>query len=491
MVSARIKKFLTILILLIIHLITHVRSFETPFQVPLSELQTGPKKVGIIGAGAGGSSAAYFLANSFRNTSIPVSITVYEKESVVGGRTNSIIFERNNTKYVVEMGASIFVEINYHLINASKKFGLELISFTDGYPEAKTAVWDGTQFVFEETSNTFWDIVKLFWKYGWTPIKIQRIIKAIIDRFLKGYDLTEPFYNIDSELERLHLVLEKQYTGQYYFSELKNINQLYLQHLVEPMTRVNYAQNLGEIHAMGTFISLAPQVNKIVCVRGGNHQIFENFIKHSEADLKLSTKVSNVTKIINDEGNIKYEIVTKDGSVDTFDAVILAAPIQFTEIRFINVNVQMKEIPYIKLHVTLIAGRLNPEYFGRNSSDEVPQAILTTNSGKTDFLSLAARVKLENGEILYKIFSQHSMSDELLDRIFTDRSSIYRKVWNSYPRLLPNQEFPRVELDDNFFYVNSYEPLISTMETECVSSNNIVKMLSQRWINVEKVKAEL
>src|SRR6185436_5273610 len=89
----------------------------------------------------------------------------------------------------------------------------------------------------------------------------------------------------------------------------------------------------------------------------------------------------------------------------------------------------MKEIPYIKLHVTLIAGRLNPEYFGRNSSDEVPQAILTTNSGKTDFLSLVARVKFENGETLYKIFSHHSMSNELLDY--------------------------------NFFYVNSYETLIS------------------------------
>ncbi|CAG8547559.1 4454_t:CDS:2 [Diversispora eburnea] len=487
MISAKIQKFLTILILLILlinHLIIHVRSFEIPYQVPFSELLTGPKKVGIIGAGAGGSSAAYFLSNSFRNTSIPISITVYEKESVVGGRANSIIFERNGTKYDVEMGASIFVDVNYHLLNASKKFGLDLISFTEGYPEAKTAVWDGTEFVFEETSSTFWDIVKLFWTYGWTPIKIQRIVKDTINKFLKGYDLTEPFYSIDSELERLHLTLEKQYTGQYYFSELKNIGQLYLQHLVEPMTRVNYAQNLGEIHAMGTFISLAPQVNKIVCVRGGNHQIFENFIKDSEADLKLNTKVSKVTKIINDEGNIKYEIMTEDGSVNTFDA-------QFTEIQFINVNVQMKEVPYIKLYVSLVAGRLNPKYFGRNSPDEVPQAILTTNSGKTDFLSLAARTKLENGETLYKIFSTHSMSDELLDRIFTDRSSIYCKVWNSYPRLIPNQEFPRVELDDNFFYVNSYEPLISTMETECVSSNNIVKILSQRWINVEKVKANL
>ncbi|CAG8570761.1 15583_t:CDS:2, partial [Acaulospora colombiana] len=342
--------------------------------------------------------------------------------------------------------------------------------------------WDGEGFVFEQSSSSYWDLAKLLWKYGWTPVKVQRMVDSIVGKFLKTYEISEPFFSIGSEIERLHVDIETQFNAQHYFSELKNVNQLYLQNFVEPMTRVNYGQNLGEIHVMGAFISLAPQGAK--SIRGGNYQIFENFIKHSEAELRLDTEVSKITKVIsieNDKEVLKYIVETKNGELDNFDAIVLATPIQFSKIKFENINVEMKEIPYVTLHVTLIAGRVNPAYFGCEKIEEVPQQIVTTNSGKTEFLSFATKLVLENGETLHKIFSHQEMSDEVLDRIFTERSWIYKKVWKSYPRLIPNQSFPRVEVDDNFFYVNSYEPFISTMETECVSGSNIVKLLVQRW----------
>lgn len=67
--------------------------------------------------------------------------------------------------------------------------------------------------------------------------------------------------------------------------------------------------------------------------------------------------------------------------------------------------------------------------------------------------------------------------------------------WDSYPKLPPTTNFPPVKLDRGFYYVNAFEPFVhivksiflvidiallrftSTMETETVSSRNVVDLL--------------
>ncbi|CAG8509062.1 3443_t:CDS:2 [Racocetra fulgida] len=348
-------------------------------------------------AGAGGSSASYWISEAFANSSTSIKTTVYEQLSQVGGRALIFNYTRDNTQVLVELGASIFIDANYHMTNSAIKFGLEFINYGEELKNPKAGIWDGDQFVFEQSSSSYWDISKLIWKYGWAPIKVQRLVSATISKFLKTYEFKEPFKSVDSEAERLHLDLERKFTAQYYFSELKNINQLYLQHMVEPMSRVNYGQNLGEIHAMGAFISLAPTGAK--SIKGGNYRLFEKFIEHSGATLNLNTKVVKVTKLrtTNDgEESVKYMVQTINGTTQVFDAIIMAAPIRFSGIEFENVYLEMKDIPYVTLHVTFVTGRLNPAYFNRTKVEDFPNQILTTNSGKTEFLSLSVKIVLEN-----------------------------------------------------------------------------------------------
>lgn len=45
-----------------------------------------PHKIAIIGAGAGGSSAAFWIAKAKERTQVVVEIDVYEREGYVGGR---------------------------------------------------------------------------------------------------------------------------------------------------------------------------------------------------------------------------------------------------------------------------------------------------------------------------------------------------------------------------------------------------------------------
>jgi len=78
----------------------------------------------LLGAGAGGSSTAYYLRKFAANKNLDVSITVYEKNSYIGGRSTTVNVY-NNPDEVVELGASIFVEVNESLYNATKEFGLE------------------------------------------------------------------------------------------------------------------------------------------------------------------------------------------------------------------------------------------------------------------------------------------------------------------------------------------------------------------------------
>ncbi|CAB4426785.1 unnamed protein product [Rhizophagus irregularis] len=449
------------------------------------------KKLAIIGAGAGGSSAAYWISNAFVNSSVKVDTTVYEQSSRIGGRTEIINFERDGITIPIELGASIFVDVNYHIVENSKKFGLEFINYGEEMEDSKTGIWNGEEFVFEQSSNPYWDTLRILWKYGLAPKKVQNLVKEIVGKFLEEYKFDEPYTSIDSESERLQLNKELKFTAQYYFSELEKINQLYLQHFVEPMTRVNYGQNLAELHALGAFISLAPQGAK--SIKGGNFQLFEKFVEFSGANLKLDTRVVKVTKLPSPDGinNVKYVVKSKDGSSEEYDAIILAAPIQFTGIEFENMNLKIKKIPYVTLHVTLVTGHVNPAYFGRSKIEDIPEQIVTTNSGKCEFLSFAGKLRLPNGETINKLFSHQELSDEMLDRLYISRSWTFRKVWKSYPKLLPNQTFPPLEPDENFFYINSFEPFISTMETECVSSKNIIKLIARKWDSSGPIKAKL
>ncbi|CAB5396339.1 unnamed protein product [Rhizophagus irregularis] len=331
--------------------------------------------------------------------------------------------------------------------------------------DSKTGIWNGEEFVFEQSSNPYWDTLRILWKYGLAPKKVQNLVKEIVGKFLEEYKFDEPYTSIDSESERLQLNKELKFTAQYYFSD--------------GITRT------------GAFISLAPQGAK--SIKGGNFQLFEKFVEFSGANLKLDTRVVKVTKLPSPDGinNVKYVVKSKDGSSEEYHAIILAAPIQFTGIEFENMNLKIKKIPYVTLHVTLVTGHVNPAYFGRSKIEDIPEQIVTTNSGKCEFLSFAGKLRLPNGETINKLFSHQELSDEMLDRLYISRSWTFRKVWKSYPKLLPNQTFPPLEPDENFFYINSFEPFISTMETECVSSKNIIKLIARKWDSSGPIKAKL
>lgn len=99
--------------------------------------------------------------------------TIFEQSNYIGGRSTTVDIKGNASLGTIELGASIFVEANKNLMTASEKFGLQLTRLTG--IESKRGglgVWDGKEFVFEETGS-YWDTVKMIWRYGLTPMKVR------------------------------------------------------------------------------------------------------------------------------------------------------------------------------------------------------------------------------------------------------------------------------------------------------------------------------
>lgn len=76
-----------------------------------------------LGAGAAGSSTAYYLQKFANESGLEINVTVFERSSYVGGRSTTVN-AYDDPLIPVELGASIFVEVNTILKNSSEAFGL-------------------------------------------------------------------------------------------------------------------------------------------------------------------------------------------------------------------------------------------------------------------------------------------------------------------------------------------------------------------------------
>ncbi|TFK36786.1 Prenylcysteine lyase-domain-containing protein [Crucibulum laeve] len=474
-------------------------AFQFPFQFPflrpklaLNQAVTEDAfvfttpKVAIIGAGAGGSSSAFWIAKAKERFGVNIEVDVYEREHYVGGRSTVVYPYENTSLPELELGASIFVKANKNLWRASDEFNLTRRSF--GAEDYETGIWDGEKILLS-FGGSWWDTVKVLWRYGiFSPKKTQTVVGNMIDKFLTLYALDAPRWDNISDLafalDWSPFILN---TTQRYLLK-QGVSEKYINEVVEAATRVNYGQNVDEMHALEGACSMA--ATGAAAIKGGNYQIFEQFLKRSGANVLLNTTVESVFP--KSASSHLWTVRSGRGSVD-YKAVILAAPYSSTGIAFpLSISSQIPKQPYVHLHVTLLTTTSptpSPEYFAMSQSSVVPRMMLTTyqgvrNGGKEpQFNSLSYHGLVREGEWAVKIFSKERITDEWLNNIFKGKVGwVFRKEWDAYPKLPPTSSFPPVKLDQGLYYVNAFEPMISyrfisTMETETIASRNVVDLL--------------
>ncbi|KAJ7139742.1 Prenylcysteine lyase-domain-containing protein [Mycena epipterygia] len=482
-----------------------INAFQLPFKVPffnssgqqpLRAANSKPR-IAIIGAGAGGTSAAFWISKAQERFGVDVEVDLYERESYVGGRSTVVYPYGNTSLPAVELGASIFVKANKNMWRAVEEFNLTRRDFRD---ENGVGIWDGEKLLFTADGGWWgwWDKAKALLRYGfYSPRRTQAFVDTMINKFLTLYSSETPKWDnithLSSSLGWTELVTQS--TAEYLKSE--GVSDKFISELVEASTRVNYGQNADEIHALEGACSLAP--TGASAVEGGNFQVFEQFLKHSKANVYLNTSVISISRAASGEW-----VLNSDRGSETYKAVILAAPWSSTNIQLPTEISPIPPQPYVRLHVTLFSTTLPSipaQSFSLPASTKIPPMLLTTfegarNGGKEpDFNSMSYHGLISEGEWVVKIFSKERISDQWLSNIFDGKIGwVHRKEWDAYPVLPPTTSFPELKLGPGFYYVNSFEPyvkshmsrppssnstvrFISTMETETLASRNIADML--------------
>ena len=417
----------------------------------------------------------------------------------------------------VELGASIFVQVNHNLVNAVADLGLSVkyanARKSDGPPDV-LGIWDGQKLLItlSDDSYSWWNAAKLIWKYGLPSIMRNRaLMKKTVGTFLRMYEKPYfPFRSLSETAYDLGLTKITGVTGAQLL-EANRIGSLFSTQIIQASTRVNYAQNLDQIHGLETMICMA--IDGPMAVQGGNWQIFDGMIEASQANLRLNTSVTEISRQPDNSYIVKASLASVDDSegssnyLDSFDNVILAGPLQFANISFNPVDPNLPApIPYVNLHVTLFTSPhvLSRAAFNVPSSSRAPTTILTTlppGSAETlPFLSISTlrSIHTPNGaEILYKIFSPAPLTPSFFRHILgismtddseaslskADISWIYTKVWHSYPYVRPRVTFDDPQLDQagRLWYTSGIEGFISTMETSSLMGMNVAKLVVNGW----------
>ncbi|KAE8450069.1 hypothetical protein EG329_007209 [Mollisiaceae sp. DMI_Dod_QoI] len=484
------------------------------------------KRIAIIGAGAAGSSTAYYVQQYANQSGIPINITVFERNSYVGGRSTTVN-AYDNPLEPVELGASIFVDVNTILKNSSKAFGLRPREQTEGDDKELLGIWNGKQFVFQQQDSGwyYWDLTKLLWKYGLAPIRTQRLMQSTVGKFRKLYESPFfPFRSLSDRVFDLGLTEVTALTGEQLLKE-NNIGAPFTTEIIQASTRVNYGQNLNVIHGLETMVCMA--IDGAMQIEGGNWQIFAGMLNSSQALTLLKTTVTSITK-----SSGKYNIKTTTPSLtssdtlfntEPFDTVVLAGPLQYSNISIEKGLLKRipDSIPYVTLHVTLLTSprSISGSFFNLTPGTPVPSTILTTlpadevspNAshavGAAGFWSISTLRQVINPntlekENLFKIFSPSPIKPSFISSLLNitvdedfslskDFTWYHPHVWQSYPYEYPRVSFEDPELARGFYYTSGMESFISTMETNALMGMNVARLVMDDYLQLEEEKGSV
>ncbi|WVF66428.1 hypothetical protein IAT40_001168 [Kwoniella sp. CBS 6097] len=469
-----------------------------------------PKRVAIIGAGASGTSAAFFLRRAATVAEKRLSsdggkllgdIVVFDKEDYVGGRSTVVYPHGDKSLRAQELGGSIFVASNKNMVRAAEYFNLNLEA--PGSGGGGTGFWDGEQFLFRTTGSAD-DSARMIERYGLDSlVNTDAAVSTIVNGFLKLYDPAHMKQrgSLNSvEAFAADLGLGDEYTaitGEKWARDVVKVSEEWLNEMIGGSTRANYGTDVNVIHGLGAGISMA--TDGASHIEGGNYQIFERMLEASGATVHLGTKVTDIVPVSKGNEAPQFRVKSINRQIDDkepFDAVFFAAPWASSPIAKGVASKFEKSIPaqpYVHLFVTYLTttkSHPQPSFFGLAANASVPTAILTTASTKGSTTSpykiqsmqWLGETQTGSGEYVVKIFSLKKIDDGFLKRFLGEKPSwILRKEWDAYPLLKPITNYAPVQPMKGLHYLAAQEAWISTMETQTVSGREAVARTVQEW----------
>jgi prenylcysteine oxidase/farnesylcysteine lyase len=218
-------------------------------------------------------------------------------------------------------------------------------------------------------------------------------------------------------------------------------------------------------------------------IEGGNWTLWDKMLAKTGADLRVRTKVDRIAATSTSDAvrPFAYQVLTSDGVVENFDAVVLAAPPALADIA-VEMDGKPFELaahPYQPVHTTLVVGELRPEYFGRRPGKPMPSTIFTASSAPAPFKSIGTTGwSPDYNSRIYKIFSaDHAMTAEELNAIFAVIHDRHEHLWRgAYPVLRPGIDHLPFELAPGLYFANALETIAGSIEVETVGGINAANL---------------
>ncbi|XP_053574137.1 prenylcysteine oxidase 1 [Bombina bombina] len=468
------------------------------WNVRAEELRHPPSRIAIVGAGIGGSSAAYFMRQKYGKH---VQIDLFEKEEV-GGRLATVEIE--GSQY--EAGGSVIHPLNLHMKTFVKELGLSSRSGSGNL----IGIYNGKEFIFEESGWFLINGFKMLWQYGLNFLRMHMWVEDMMDKFMRIYRYQSFDYSFSSTesllhaaggndfIERLNMTIDESL-------QKSGFSQRFIDDIVNPAMRVNYLQDV-KINGFVGAVSLAGTDSGLWSVEGGNKLVCSGLIYASKAQLIQGTvtSVQERTRPLRTGGSVKlYEVSyeTSEGShLDMYDILVIATPLNkgISNINFLGFSPPIETFSkrYQQTVATFVHGRINASFFGCLLPCQFKLSeILTTNDPKLFFSSIGAvspvkPSQTENTKLndlkVWKVFSTEPLREDQLHLLFESYHAVIVKKWLAYPVYNPPEKLPPVILHDRMYYINSIEWAASAMEMSAISAKNVALLSHHRWYGKEE-----
>ncbi|XP_004277086.2 prenylcysteine oxidase 1 [Orcinus orca] len=458
-----------------------------------AEPRAPPENIAIIGAGIGGTSAAYYLRQKFGND---VKIDVFEKGEV-GGRLATVTMQGQE----YESGGSVIHPLNLHMKRFVKDLGLSAVQS----PSGLVGVYNGETLVYEESSWFIINMIKLIWHYGFQSLRMHMWVEDILDKFMRIYRYQSHDYAFSSVEKLLHSLGGDDYLGLFNRSLLETLqkagfSEKFLDEIITPVMRVNYGQTMN-INGFVGAVSMSCTDPGLWAVKGGNKLVCSRLLQASKSNLisgsvmsieeKTRTKqTGNPTKV--------YEAVYQTGSETHsafYDIVLVATPLnrKMSNITFLNFDPPIEEFHqyYEPLVTTLIKGQLNSTVFTSRALDEFDLGTVLTTDNPDLFINsigFVSSVEESNNpqpkadrSHVWKIFSAGPLTKEQILKLFVSYDYAVKRSWLAYPHYTPPEKCPSIILHDRLYYLNGMEVAASAMEVSAVAGYNAALLAYHRW----------
>ncbi|TEA36076.1 hypothetical protein DBR06_SOUSAS810229, partial [Sousa chinensis] len=405
----------------------------------------------VVGAGIGGSAVAHFLQQHFGPR---VQIDVFEK-GTVGGRLATISVNKQH----YESGAASFHSLSLHMQGFVKQLGLRHRREVGG----RSAIFNGEDFVLEETDWYLLNLFRLWWHYGISFLRLQMWVEEVMEKFMRIY---------------------KYQAHGYAFSGA---------------------------------MSLAGAQGSLWSVEGGNKLVCSGLLKLTKANVIHAT-VTTVT-LQQTEGkplyHVKYENEVGTGS-DYYDIVVIATPLHLDNSSTITFEgfdppIDVVQGSFQPTVISLVHGYLNSSYFGFPDPKLFPFASILTTDFPSFFCALdnmcpvnvsaSFRRKQPQEAAVWRVRSPQPLLRSQLKTLFRSYYSVQTAEWQAHPVHGPRSPLPRFVLHDQLFLLNALEWAASSVEVTAVAAKNVALLAFNRWYQdldkidqkdlMHKVKTEL